>query len=84
MRDECPFSTNSKQLYYKKYLNEWEENRPGTKLRYYINYLKAITQGAFPVRQESAGQLAQQRCPQCGQPTNTGNLCAFCKLFDQT
>lgn len=84
MRDECPFSIDSKQLYYKKYLNEWEEKRPGTKLRFYLNYLKAIAQGAFPARQESAEQLAQQRCPQCGQPTNTGSLCAFCKLFDET
>ena len=84
MRDECPFSTDSKQLYYKKYLNEWEETRPGTKLRFYLNYLKAISHGAFPGTQESAGQLAQQRCSQCGQPTNTGGLCAFCKLFDHT
>jgi len=84
MRDECPFSTDSKQLYYKKYLNEWEETRPGTKLRFYLNYLKAISHGAFPGKQESAGQLAQQRCSQCGQPTNTGGLCAFCKLFDHT
>jgi len=82
MRDECPFSIDSKQLYYKKYLNEWEEKQPGTKLRFYLNYLNAIAQGAFPSRQESAQQLAQQRCPQCGQPTNTGSLCAFCKLFD--
>jgi len=84
MPDECPFSIDSKQLYYKKYLNEWEEKRPGTKLRFYLNYLKAIAQGAFPARQESAEQLAQQRCPQCGQPTNTGSFCAFCKLFDET
>ena len=84
MRDECPYSIDSKQLYYKKYLNEWEEKRPGTKLRFYLNYLKAINQGAFPDRQESAQQLAQQRCPQCGQPTNTGSLCAFCKLFNET
>ena len=84
MREECPFSIDSKQLYYKKYLNEWEEKRPGTKLRFYLNYLKAIAQGAFSARQESAEQLAQQRCPQCGQPTNTGSFCAFCKLFDDT
>ena len=83
MRDECPFSIDSKQQYHKKYLNEWEENQPGIKLRFYLNYLSAIANGAFPTRQESAGQLARQRCPQCGQPTNTGSLCAFCKLFDE-
>jgi len=84
MPDECPFSINSKHLYYKKYLNEWEDKQPGTKLRFYLNYLKAIAQGAFPAKQESAEQLARQRCSQCGQPTNTGSLCAFCKLIDET
>ena len=79
--EECPFSTGSKQLLYKQDLNRWEDEMPGTKLRFYLNYLSAIDEGAFPHRQESGEQLADQRCPVCGQPTITGNLCAFCKLF---
>lgn len=81
MLEECPFSTDSKQLFYKKYLNDWEEERPGTKLRFYLKYLNAISNGAFPERQEADEAIAQQLCPQCGQPTNTGGLCAFCRLF---
>jgi uncharacterized protein (TIGR00269 family) len=81
--EECPFSTGSKQLLYKQDLNRWEDEMPGTKLRFYLKYLSAIDAGAFPHRQESDEQLAQQRCPVCGQPTITGNLCAFCKLFPE-
>lgn len=83
MREECPFSIDSKQLYYKKYLNEWEDERPGTKLRFYLHYLKALKEGAFPHGQESEAALEKQRCPECGQPTNTGGLCAFCRMFQK-
>lgn len=81
MREECPFSTDSKQLFYKTHLNEWEENTPGTKLRFYGNYLNALEQGALPERQQKSEALASQQCPTCGQPTITGELCAFCRLF---
>ncbi len=81
MPDECPHSTGSKQLYFKTYLNEWEEKMPGTKLRFYNNYLKALESGAFPAGQETPEVLASQRCPSCGQPTTSGGLCAFCALI---
>ena len=81
MPDECPFSKDSKQLYYKAYLNEWEASMPGTKLRFYNTYLKALESGAFPVGQEEVQALEAQRCPNCGQPTITGGLCAFCRLI---
>lgn len=79
--EECPFSIGSKQLYFKDHLNRWEDDMPGTKLRFYLNYLSAINAGAFPNKQESGPALAEQRCPVCGQPTTTGGLCAFCRLF---
>lgn len=79
--EECPFSIGSKQLYFKEYLNRWEDGMPGTKLRFYVNYLAAVEGGAFPQAQEDRELLAEQRCPQCGQPTTTGGLCAFCRLF---
>jgi len=82
MTAECPFSKDSKQLYYKPYLNEWEEEMPGIKLRFYSKYLKALDASAFPYQQEDATALEEKRCPKCGQPTTTGSLCAFCKLFE--
>lgn len=83
MPEECPHAIGSKQLYFKTYLNEWEEKIPGTKLRFYSNYLKALNQGAFTSGQQTAEQLAEQRCPSCGQPTTTGGLCSFCILINK-
>jgi uncharacterized protein (TIGR00269 family) len=81
IKEECPFSIGSKQLYFKDHLNRWEDDMPGTKLRFYVKYLAALEAGAFPEGQESDQVLADQRCPVCGQPTTTGGLCAFCRLF---
>ena len=81
MQEECPFSTDSKQIYYKQFLNQWEDRMPGTKLRFYNNYLKALDNGAFPVGQDNKDVLSQNLCPNCGQPTQTGGLCAFCSLY---
>jgi len=83
VKDECPFSIDSKQLYFKNILNGWEDERPGMKLRFYLHYLKALDAGAFPERQESDSELEKQRCLECGQPTTTGGLCTFCRLFEK-
>ena len=83
MPEECPFSIDSTQLYYKRTLNQWEDDRPGTKLRFYLKYLKALNDGAFPDRQQESHDLAAEQCPNCGQPTNTGGMCAFCRLMSR-
>jgi len=81
IQEECPHSRGSKQLIYKAHLNQWEEEMPGIKLRFYVNYLSTLDQGAFPDRQQDTEELLQQRCQNCGQPTSTGDLCAFCRLW---
>ena len=81
VREECPYSVGNKQLFHKKHLNEWEDESPGTKLRFYLKYLAALEKGAFPKRQDSAENLRHQLCPNCGYPTSTDGLCAFCRLF---
>ena len=81
MPDECPHSVGSKQLYFKTYLNEWEQQMAGTKLRFYNNYLKALDDGAFPDGQAAPENLMAQRCPSCGQPTTNSGLCSFCTLI---
>ena len=79
--DECPFSADSKQLAHKVTLNDWEDEHPDVKLRFYVHYLKALESGAFPMVHENDSELRSQLCPQCGQPTSTGGLCTFCRLF---
>jgi tRNA-5-methyluridine54 2-sulfurtransferase len=83
VNNECPFSIDSKQLYNKKILNEWEDEQPGIKLRFYLHYLKALEKGAFPQAHGQDIEITKQLCPKCGQPTNTGGLCAFCRLFEE-
>jgi len=80
--EECPHSIGSKQLFYKEDLNRWEDEMPGTKLRFYLNYLSALDAGVFPDRQEDAQLLSEKRCLRCSQPTTAGGLCAFCRMFE--
>jgi uncharacterized protein (TIGR00269 family) len=77
--DECPFSVGSKSLYYKDILSRLEEDRPGTKLTFYLSYLKAREQGLFNM-QSSVQPDFLQPCPVCGQPTSTNGVCTFCRL----
>ena len=80
--DECPFSTGSKLLYYKKVLNQLESDRPGAKLVFYLNFLQAREQGLF--RERVVGDFTGLHpCPQCGQLTSAESLCAFCQQFKQ-
>ncbi len=81
---ECPYAKNNKQIIMKDHLNQLEDQMPGTKLRFYVNYLSAVEKGAFPDRQENPEEMAPKRCPNCGQPTTTGGLCAFCRLVQRT
>jgi len=83
IEEECPYSVGSKQLSYKTLLNNLEEEQPGIKLNYYVNFLKACDSGLIRrhIPEEEDGVL--NRCPSCGQLTTAPGLCAFCKLFSQ-
>lgn len=80
--DECPHAVGAKSIYYKQTLNRMEDERPGTKLHFYLSYLAAKGQGAFA---ESADPGAEHLhpCPTCGQPTTAPSQCAFCRTWDQ-
>lgn len=82
IEDECPFAVNAKQLEYKALLNKLEEEHPGTKLRFYLNFQKEQKLGSlFPDRQLSS--IPDQFCPSCHQPTTSDSLCAYCRLFSR-
>jgi len=77
--DECPFAEGSKSLYYKQLLNQLEADRPGAKLVFYLDFLKAKQAGAFPQQVfPENGKL--QPCPTCGQPTSAPGECSFCRM----
>lgn len=81
IEEECPFSDDSKQLEWKGILNRWEDEHPGRKFQFYINFLHARKAGLFTPPPAADPQEAGRRCPNCGQPTTSPDLCAFCRLL---
>ncbi|NPA07179.1 MAG: adenine nucleotide alpha hydrolase family protein [Chloroflexi bacterium] len=75
--DECPFAEGATSMVHKELLNRLEEERPGAKLQFYVNFLKAKAEGWF--RQPEPPAL--HRCDVCGQPTTAPGMCAFCRTM---
>ena len=80
--EECPFAEGSQSIYYKELLNQLETTRPGAKLTFYLRFLEARKRGALFV-EENAGRAHLHRCPKCGQPTSTNDLCSFCRMMEK-
>jgi uncharacterized protein (TIGR00269 family) len=75
--DECPMALGNKHLAYKATLNALDEESPGAKAAFYLNFLENMA----PLL---AGQSAEaidglRPCESCGAPT-TNDLCAFCRI----
>jgi len=81
MQSECHYSTGSAQIYYKHILNRMEDDHPSTKLNFYLGYLRARQSGAFSALPNPQTIAADLTCPNCGQPTTSAGLCAFCKIM---
>ncbi len=77
LRDECPYSKGATTLTYKRALNMIEFKSPGTKIRFYREFVK--NRERFFGAEEDV-ELVE--CPECGYPT-TYPPCAFCRLRDR-
>jgi len=75
--EECPLAEGARSILYKKTLNYLENNSPGTKIQFYLGFLKQKTE-LFP--QESETDLSV--CRICHQPT-TLEVCAFCNMMEK-
>ncbi len=75
---ECPFSRNATQLYWKKILNQIEQEKPGTKQQFYFKYLKN-KKLLFNEKIEPEIASSLSRCKSCGGAAR-GEYCSFCKL----
>jgi uncharacterized protein (TIGR00269 family) len=80
--EECPFSVGSTTIYYKELLNRLENERPGAKLSFYLNFLDAREHGLF------ADDVVKSvpplyNCPKCGQPTMYEGKCSFCRMMEK-
>lgn len=80
--DECAYAVGSKQLAFKDILNKMEETTPGIKMNFYVSFQNARTDGYFVAPGKTADQPTAElhSCPNCGQPTSSEGLCAFCRL----
>jgi len=79
--DECPHAAGATSLRHKGILNRMEEESPGTKLQFYLGFLRARKAGFF---RELAEEVELHPCSNCGQPTSAPGLCAFCRLWRGT
>jgi len=77
--DECPHATGNQMNFYKTLLNQLETESPGSKLSFYLEFLRARGEGAFDQFNDVA---ALQECEVCGQPTSAPGRCAFCRMWD--
>jgi uncharacterized protein (TIGR00269 family) len=79
--EECPHAEGATSIYYKKILNQLESDRPGTKLSFYLSYLKAKQSITF--EEETNLPQALIACTRCGQLTTAADTCAFCRTWEQ-
>jgi uncharacterized protein (TIGR00269 family) len=80
--EECPYAEGSNTIYYKGVLNRMEEEQPGAKLQFYLQFLEARAAGLFAgVQQAERDEL--HPCARCGQPTSAPDTCSFCRLWDR-
>uniref|UniRef100_A0A7C3LRZ5 Adenine nucleotide alpha hydrolase family protein n=1 Tax=Leptospirillum ferriphilum TaxID=178606 RepID=A0A7C3LRZ5_9BACT len=72
---ECPMSVNAKQLFYKKIMNEIEQESPGTKQAFYFGFLDRRSH-FYPEKDESPPSFL---CRECQSPSYT-EICTFCRI----
>ena len=78
--EECPSAVGAKSIYYKEILNQMEMDRPGTKLQYYLAFLRAKENGAF-TSDPDLRDTPLRKCSTCGQPTSAPDECAYCRMW---
>lgn len=76
VEEECPFSEGASSIEYKRILSEIEEKSPGTKLRFYMDFLRRM----HPILQQDKAQL--NPCKVCGEPTSS-EVCSICRLRER-
>jgi tRNA-5-methyluridine54 2-sulfurtransferase len=81
IQEECPFSTGNLTNINKEFLNQLENAHPGTKMSFYVSFLKAKKDGYFAASELKPDFSEDHFCPNCGQLTTAQNRCSFCKLF---
>ncbi len=79
--EECPIAAGNRHLGYKEALNAIEQQSPGSKSAFYLNFLSKMS--PLLDGQSAASQGHVGECDRCGSPT-TGDVCAFCRLVEKS
>ncbi len=79
IEEECPFSEGSTTIQNKELLNQLEHQRAGTKLAFYLKFLKAKKE-LFSSQEGDHFTDEKFSCPICGQPTPNPGNCTFCRM----
>ncbi len=79
--EECPIAAGNRHLGYKEALNAIEQQSPGSKSAFYLNFLSKMS--PLLAGQTAASRGEVDECTQCGAPT-TGDVCAFCRLVEKS
>jgi len=77
VRESCPYSQGARSLWFKRVMAEMEAHSPGTKLRFYKQFLRFR---AEHLAREA--EAAMRECESCGFPT-TNPVCAFCRIVGE-
>ncbi len=77
---ECPFAEGATSTEYKIYLSQIEEKHPGTKLKFYNEFLKKI----YPVFNQAFKVKLPPltKCKICGEPS-TKEVCTICRIKNE-
>jgi len=79
--DECPMAEGNKHLAYKAALNAIEQESPGSKANFYLNFLDNMA--PLLAGRSAAATDDLRECTSCGSPT-TGEVCAFCRIREKS
>ncbi len=81
LEDRCPLSPEATRLVYAEIMDQLEKKMPGTKLRFYLDYIRK----AYPIFHEKMEDFLDKpliTCELCGEPA-VSSPCFVCRLKEE-
>ncbi len=81
LKERCPLSPKATRLTYVELMDQLEEQIPGTKIRFYMDYLRK----AYPIFHEKMEDFLDRElvtCKNCGEPA-VSSPCFVCRLREE-